>query len=186
MLSSQPTISCLRHGSIKRLQSPYAIGSDKLLVANCLSVERHDHGKITFNLGSKLSFKSCRLQSPLPGAKAILLRWSGARSNNGGLLFDIFSSSKQAQECLDSNEETRIAEEEPSTQSPKPPSLANKDQRKILTPTKGYWFVLDIDLYSLFWSGFGAVMSLLVSLQCVPGLNSLWVEFVDFEGFTFF
>lgn len=130
---------------------PYAIGNDKLLVANCLSVERHDHGKITFNLGSrKLSFKSCRLQSPLPGAKAILLRWSGARSNNGGLLFDIFSSSKQAQECLDSNEETRIGEEETSAQSTKPPSLANKDQRKILTPTKGYWFVLDIDLYSLF------------------------------------
>ena len=44
----------------------------------------------------------------------------------------------QAQECLDTNKETRIAEEEPSTQSPKPPSLANKDQRKILTPIKGY------------------------------------------------
>ena len=95
-------------------------------------------------------FKSCRLQSPLSGAKAILLRLSGDRSNNDGLLFDIFSSSKQAQECLDSNEEARIGEEETSAQSTKPPSLANKDQRKILTPTKGYWFVLDIDLYSLF------------------------------------
>ena len=141
---------------------------------------------MTFNLGNRLSFKSCRLQSPPPGAKAILLRWSGARSNNDGLVFDLFSSSKQAQECLDSNEETRITEEEPSTQSRKPPSLANKDQRKILTPTKGFWFVLDIDLYSLFWSGFGAVMSLLASHQCVPGLNSHWVELVDFEGFTFF
>ncbi|XP_044177808.1 serine/threonine-protein kinase tousled-like 2 isoform X2 [Acropora millepora] len=59
------------------------------------------------------------------------------QSRLAGHLKWIELSSKQAQECLDSNEETRIGEEETSTQSTKPPSLANKDQRKILTPTKG-------------------------------------------------
>ena len=44
------------------------------------------------------------------------------------------------------NEEARVAEGETSTQSP---SLANKDQRKILTPTKGNWTVLDIEFLTV-------------------------------------